>query len=367
MNPASLIRKRDLQRPLPSGNELRILAVQIAGIGDLILATPALDALHERYPEAKIDIVTSPRSADLLQGHPSIDDIYAFDVSRFRNPIALLLPGALADLRIQLKPLRDVRYDLLVSLHNISSFRGAFTLGLLMRSLEIPFWVGRNTDGRMPLFDRELRESLKDPVPEPMTKLRLVGLLDAKPDPRPLSIAIGQNERAKARDLLGQKHKWAAIMPGCDDPNRRWPTERFSDVARQLADKGFRIVLLGGPGEETVGAEVAAAAKERTLNLVGKLGLKTMAAVLQLCSVAITNNTGPMHIAAAAGVPIVALFAPVHVERYRPWAAKETVRVLFTENSSLTGGGPDAIRMALQDINVEQVIAAVDELTGTGR
>ncbi len=346
---------------LAEGRPPRLLAVQIAGIGDLVLATPALSALRDRYPEARIDLLTSPRAADLLAGHPVLNDVYSFDIGRFRNPLSLLAPGALYELRRQARPLRAIRYDALLSLNNVSTRRGALTLGLLLRSLEAPVWVGRNTDGKMPLFDGEVRETLADPVPETLTKLKVAAQLGADPSPRPLVLPVSREERERALRMLGEPGEWAAILPGANVPQKRWPVERFVEVASALSARGLKILVLGSGDDRDAAAHVEHAVGAK--NLAGKTSLREIVALLQACRVVVTNDTGPMHIAAAVGTPLVALFASVNVQRFRPWTADSRCRTLTSPcGSEYPESDPRAMAASLRCVTVAEVLGAVEEM-----
>lgn len=353
-----ILRKPENSRHLPKGDSPRILLLQIAGIGDLLLATPALDALRERYPNARIDLLASDRSAPLLAGHPSLHEVYALKVSAIRQPLS---PSAWRQFAGVIGPLQKNGYDALVSLHNVATARGAWTMALLMSALKAPLWVGRNSDGRFPLFDLQLEESLHDPVPEPLTKLRVVQLLGADPAPRPLSLPLTAETRARAKELLSGAERWAALMPGCEDSFRRWPLERFAGVAAELKTRGFTVAALGGSDDKTLCDAVADASDG--ISFAGQLSLLESAAVLQRCHAAVSNNTGTMHLAAAVSTPLVALFAPGHVARYRPWMDHSRVVVLGEEEGAVPGDMPaSAMRQALQRINVQQVLEAVERL-----
>ncbi len=357
-----LHRKRPGARP-PGGESPRLLVVQIAGIGDLVLATPALDALRERYPGARLDVVASPRAADLLAGHPSVNTVHSFDILRYRNPASLISPAAAGSLKHELRPLREARYDALLSMNRVATARGGWTLGLLFRALHVPLWVGRNTEGRAPYFDLEVRERDADGVPEALVRLRVAALLGADASPRSANLAVGAEERARAEELLPGAAAWAAVLPGANVADKRWPADRFAEVARHLAGRGLRVLVFAGPGEEECARHVAAAAGEAGLDLTGRITLREAAALLQRMRVVVTNDTGPMHIAAAVGAPVVALFGPTDVRRFRPWAAVERVRLVlpdpFTDPEELPD---DPRRRRMEAISTAAVIAAAEDL-----
>jgi heptosyltransferase-2 len=111
-----------------------------------------------------------------------------------------------------------------------------------------------------------------------------------------------------------------ALFPGAKAESRRWPAGRFSALAGRLADRGCRVLVLGGPGEEGLTEAVAAAgaAKGNCLDLGGRTNLSGLARVLASCDALVTNDTGPMHLAAALGTPVVALEGPADVQQTRP-------------------------------------------------
>ncbi len=328
MNPLRFFRAVNPDKTLPRHHPPRILAVQIAGIGDLVLATPTLTALRERFPDARIDVLTSPRAVDLLLGHPAVNRILGFDIERFRDPRSLKQPGTLRSLRREIIPIRENRYDALLSLNNISTTRGAYTLGFLFHALNIQMWVGRNTDKRAPYFDRSVKDISAAPVPEAISKLHVAGLLGASLTLRPLSLGLNDQDINLAKSQLVHEGPWAAIQPGANVPLKMWPPERFAEVGRYLQTKGFSIVILGGPGDAETAQRVSEGLDTPALNLAGQLSLRETASVLSLMRIVVTNDTGPMHIAAAVGAPLVAVYGPSNSRRYRPWAPKERFRLL---------------------------------------
>lgn len=339
----------------------RFLVVQIAGIGDLVLATPVLDALKERYPECRMIVLTSPRAGTLLASHPSVDELFEFDISRFRNPLVLRSKGARKKLLAQLEPLKERNFDAILSLNNVSTVRGGFTIGGLFR-LVAPsaFWAGRNTDGRAPYFDGSVDERSRDPRPEALTKLAVAKHVGVDAIPRALSLPLGKAELAKARELLGEK-KWIAMMPGANVAAKQWPVDRFANVAEYFAAKGYSFALLGGPDERYTGELIEKVVGARALNLMGDLDLRETAAVLHHCTLAITNDTGPMHMAAAVGCPIVALFCSLNIKRYRPWMAENAYRALTTEPEA-NPASETGMRQSVRGVTSEMVIEAAEDL-----
>ena len=121
--------------------------------------------------------------------------------------------------------------------------------------------------------------------------------------------------------------RWIALQPGARWWNKRWPVDRFAALARRLLamDESIGIVVLGGSDDRPLGAAIAVAAGSRCLDLTGQLSLPGMVEWLRRCEVLVTNDTGPMHVAVALGLPVVALFGPTEPSRTGPYRQPESV------------------------------------------
>ncbi len=369
MNLVKFLHRPNPKKSLPSGRAPKILIVQIAGIGDLVLATPAIDALREAFPSARIDLLTSPRSTDLLASLKTIDIIYSFDIEKFRNPLSIRVLSALAVFKAQILPLRRNKYDAIISMNNVSSTRGGLTIGLLFQAISAKLWVGRNTNNRAPYFDLALIESSSDPVPEALTKLNLVAKLGASPAPRAAQLPISSDDRTKASELLKDGAEWVAIIPGANYEAKAWPEDGFSGVSSAVLKRGLSVVLLGGPGDaqRALSVENSVTSKGKILNLVGKLSLVETAAVLQQTVLTVTNDTGPMHIAAAVGSPLVVIYGPSNSTRYQPWAPEDKKTVIhhrFPCNPCDYHVCPKA-EWCMDAATTTEVLEAVDTILGS--
>ncbi len=166
-----------------------------------------------------------------------------------------------------------------------------------------------------------------------------------------------------------------ALFPGANGESRRWPTSRFAELAARLAARDREVLVLGGPGEEVLTGEVAGsgAVKGSCTDLGGRTDLRQLAAVLSKCDVLVTNDTGPMHLAAALGRPLVALEGPADVSQTRPLGSRVRLVGRFdlpcvpcVKNSCPRSGRgtvlPDADRECMRLITVDEVERAVEEL-----
>lgn len=299
----------------------RILLVQLADIGDLILTTPALDALREALPDAHLTLLTTAHAAPVIPDG-MVDVVITFDRSQFNSSRALLRPDNLW----RVAQLRRGGYDTVVFFHHFTLRLGTLKFWLIAKAAGVRHRLGlQNGNGWF----------LTDSVPDDGFGARhqaaywlsLVGLLGADESPRPARVAVDQTP-----DL----HPKAADRPrvvihagsGGYSLARRWEPEGFARVADRLhAERSADVVLVGGKDDDS--AAVKDAMTVAPQDVTGKTTLPGLAGLLQTADLFIGADSGVMHLAAAAGAPIVALFGPSNESAWCPW---------------MPGGGVDVVR-----------------------
>ncbi|MSR20982.1 MAG: glycosyltransferase family 9 protein [Gemmatimonadetes bacterium] len=249
----------------------------------------------------------------------------------------------------------------------------AFSAAWLLRCGGVGHLRGTATDGRSVL----LRERVSPDVLRPHHRINAYKLLldqDAGGEPRLHRLSPSPERRERWRAAVGATRPVIGIFPGSNAPARRWPTERFAAVARALAARGIRIVVMGGAGEAGLTALVAGAA-DTALDVGGRTDLADLAALLSLCDLVVTNDTGPMHLAGAVGTPTVSLWGPSDPNEVRQVGASDarvTGAVLPCKpcrrnHCGRRGRGTvlaDAHGECMRLIEVEAVLAAVESEFG---
>lgn len=330
------------QRPIPPPR--RILVVRLFALGDMLNITPALRALRERYPEARIDVLATRGGAVGLARSPYVDDVLLFDKSLFDRVSGSLSPRAmLAGLRFAIE-LRHRRYDTLVLLHHLVTGWGT------LKYLTLAWWSGSTTragldNGRGWFLTHRVQDRGFGAIDERRYWLAVVAALDAHSiDDRPHFTVTEADRAAGARLLAAMDGQGAgpivAIHPtnGSYAPGRQWPPERFAAVADQLAcEWGARIVLVGT--EEAVIGRVAALMAAPVLDLSGRTDLPTLAGVLEQAALLIGNDSSVGHLAAALGVRTLVLFGPSNDRAWAPWG---TARVVLPADETALPTLPDA-------------------------
>lgn len=333
------------------GSPRRIMVRMPNWIGDAVMAIPALMAIRQRFPAAELTVVANPLVAELFVCHPGCDRVIRFDKRA--------APG-LAGLWRFSRQLRGERFELAFLLQN------ALAAAAMALFAGIPRRAGYRTDGRGLLLTDgvpavEKKHGLHH-VDYYLQMLETLGIAAAGRQPR---LALTAAEEARAEELLGPGD-WLAINPGASyGAAKRWLPERFAEVADALAGEfGLRVVLTGGPGEREIGADIEQGMHTRPVNLIGTTAVRELLAVLARCRLVVTNDSGPMHVAAAFGVPLVAVFGPTdhtttspvgehfRIVRSPADCAPCMLRECPTDHRCMTG------------VSAGQVIAAARELLG---
>lgn len=312
----------------------RILVVQLGnGIGDVLNSTPAIRALRERYPAARLDALVTRTGAKVLAGSPHLDRVLTFDKTLFDRVGGLLSPRALlAGWRFALT-LRARRYDTLVLLHHLVTPWGTLKYAVLALWSGAPVRVGLDNGRGWFLTDRATDRGF-GAVNERRYWLEVAAVLGAtSADDRP-ELVIDAADRRAGRALI------EAARPRRDQPvvvlhagsgaygqSRQWPAARFAAVADRLAaDCGALIALAGGPDAAETNAAVRAAMRADALDLTGRTpSLATLGGVLLAADLVIANDSSVGHLAAALGTPTLSLFGPSNDRAWAPYGATRVV------------------------------------------
>ena len=282
-------------------------------IGDAVMCEPALSAVRALFPAARIALLVKPSIAELFAGHPACDEIVLYD-SRARHA------GLSGKWRLS-KDLKREGYDLAVL------FQNAFEAAFLAWLSGIPRRYGYATDGRGWLLTDPVAVADQSKAAHQtryyVDLLRPLGWDGQARAPR-LVVSDSESQAIEQRLAaagIGSSERLIGLNPGSTYGGaKRWLPERFADVADRLASShSARIVIVGAAGEEILGQTIAGAMRTKAIVLSGRTSIRELMAVVQRCHLFLTNDTGPMHIAAALGVPVVAIFGPTNSRTTSPW------------------------------------------------
>lgn len=305
----------------------RILVVKLADIGDVLTGTPALRALRETYPNARIDVLVTPNSADALRGSTLVNELVMFDKFQFDRPIDAFRPTALiASIRLARK-LRRARYDVVLILHHLTLRFGRLKYAALALVPGAKIRAGLD-NGHGWFYNRKATDAGFGAQHEVEYWLRVAGTIGARTDDLRLEAPYSLDAERWADELLTEwaaecgEERFAVIHPGSGGYSlaRRWPAERFARVAETLRDRHKMGIVFVGTTTDGVD-ELLSHYDGPALNLAGRTDLHQLAAILRQATLFIGADSGVMHIATAAGAPAVAIFGPSNDAAWGPWTA----------------------------------------------
>lgn len=312
-------------------------------VGDAVMSVPALRELRRLFPRARLTLATRPWAEGIFAGADFIDDFLVINNSS----------GKMSAVFREAREWRARRFDLAVL------FPNSFAPALVAALARVPLRVGYATQGRAAfLTHRVAVPEWRAQRHEVFYYLNLVAELERKlygtttvesrePDTslyvtdarvREAQLLLGENGARPGRPLV-------AVCPGSTNSRaKRWPAERFAAVADMLIERtGAEVILIGAAEELEISLEVAGHMRARAVVLTGRTDLAQTAAVLKASGLLVTNDTGPAHIAAAVGCPVVVIFGPTNPVTTRP----------FSERAEVVRRPPDCAPCMLRDCPID--------------
>lgn len=342
----------------------KLLCVRLDNMGDVLMTTPALHALKERWPECSLTLLTSRASAALGPFLPDIDEVLAYDAPWMKHE----QPDPAADQDI-LHALREAGFDaaIIFTVYSQSPLPAA----LLCRLAGIPRVLAHCRENPYRLLTDWQRETEPEGGirHEVQRQLDLVGHVGAAGHERRLQFRTRDEDRSSlgaklAGSTLHGAATWMVAHCGATAASRRYPVEHFARVFELLGDRAGPIVLTGDASEcELARSVVRACAPQLPLvDMTGKLSFGEFACLLEQANLLLSNNTGPVHLAAALGTPVVDLYALTNPQ-HTPWRVPQ--RVLYHDvpcKWCYRSICPEQHHQCLRGVAPERVCASVLEL-----
>lgn len=302
----------------------RILLIKPSSLGDVVHALPTLAALRRRFPDRHIAWLVEEEVAGVILGHPLLDRVLVSGRKRWQR--ALRRPGSLMPvLREALsfaRELRAGRYDLVIDL------QGLLKSGLLLPLTRARYRVGfakAREGGRLFLTHAVV---CPDGLHAVDRYLLCASLLGAEKEPVEFFLPTAPSDEARAESLLAQVGPGPRVVlhAGARWRTKLWEPEQFAGLGDLLAEKlGAAILLTGSEADVPLTRRIGALMRSRPVELAGRTGLKELAALLKRVELMVTVDSGPMHMAAALGTPLVALFGPTDPRRTGPYGGDPVI------------------------------------------
>ncbi len=331
----------------------RRLAILVPNwIGDAVMSEPAIRAVHEAWPHLEMTAIGRPAPLVAYAGHPAIAETIALDD------------------RGMLGPWTAGRRVAATGADAVLLLRGSFRSGLVALASGRRVRIGVARDGRRPLLTHAVPRPDHDGRPRPTLDLyaALVAPLGVEVSPGATPrIHPPPTERSRVEAILAELPRpLLGMVPGGSKTAKRWPPERFAEVARLCGDRIGGVALFGGPEERAVLSAVVDALGEDGPPVVdlaaAGMGLAALPAAIGACDALLTNDTGPRHLAIAQGLPVVSLFGPTDHRWTIVPGARERMLIAepFLDDDHIADRHPKACR--IDRIPVDDVVHAVRAL-----
>jgi heptosyltransferase-1 len=339
-----------------------ILLIKPSSLGDIVMALPALSALRRSFPRARITWLIRPVFAPLIAGHPHLDEIIHFDRNKLAK--AWYCPFAMKALASLIADLRGRHFDAVLDLQG------------LLRSASLA-WASGCKQRFGPVWGREFAHHFyTTTVPRHADWVHVVDyymkIIEAMGgSDRGVEFVLPEKPAAveAVAALLSQhdlaRDRYAVLIPGSAQVSKCWPAERFAALADRLSsDHRLSIVATGGSAESAMVEQIQSHARCRIVNLAGRTSLPELVEVLRSARLVVSNDTGPGHIAAALGKPLVMMFSWSNPLRVGPYGRSECIVGcdIATRGLAIKSTNP---AHAITHITLDEVYArAAAQLTG---
>lgn len=343
-----------------------LLCVRLDGLGDLIMTGPAMRALRESQRGRRLTLLASPAGATAVALLSEVDEVITYEAPWMKATPMRVDSGVDHAL---LARLRRERFDAAVIFTVYS--QNPLPAALFCYLADIPLRLAYCRENPYQL----LTDWVREPEPEAGVRhevqrhLDLVATIGCRPRHERLSVLIPPQARALVRAVLAESvaMPYVVVHPGASAPSRRYPAESFVKVADGLAEQGLSVVFTGDDAERDLIQGIQRQMRSPSVSLAGRLTLQELCALLAEAPLLVSNNTGPVHLAAAVGTPVVDLYALTNPQ-HTPWQVAS--RVLFHDvgckycyKSVCPAGHHDCLRQ----VRPEAVISAACELLAEGR
>ena len=330
---------------------MNFLIVRLGALGDIIHAVPAAAALRAAFPASRIDWLVDGRHRPMIDLVTVVD--HAVVLERSSIPGWMDVAGRM----------RQVRYDVAIDLQGLLKSALLARASGAARVLGFSIWHLREKTAR-PFYSETSRDEVPSGEPDHVIykNLRLLRALGVTETRIRFPLAdVESRALADVRTTLGGDRPFALINPGAAWPNKRWPPERYGELAAFLRDvRGLPSFVLWGPGEEGLaGAVVEASAG--AARVAPPTGIPDLLALSRAASLMISGDTGPLHLAAAAGTPTISLFGPTDPHRNGPWSADDVAISRFGACGCHYERRCRKASWCLESIEVAEVTAAIQQ------
>ena len=291
----------------------KVLIVKPSSLGDVVHSLPFLSALHECFPFAEIDWVIAKGIEGILEGNPLVSKLWVIDKDKWKK--VGRIPGTISELGRLARALKTEQYDIVIDL------QGLLRSGLITKATRAPVRIGfaEAREGSSLFYTHRVKSGRDLHAVDRYLKVaRALGFEERDVRfPMPL---VRESERIE--QFKGKVGDYAVIVAGARWNTKRWPAEQFARLAASL---DMTSVVVGGAADRDLSKAIEKQSKGKAISMAGETGIDDLIWLIRGARLMISNDSGPMHIAAACGIPVVAIFGPTNPGRTGPYGPNNIV------------------------------------------
>ena len=338
-----------------------ILIVRTDRIGDVVLTTPVIRALRGTYPDSRISMLVAPATRELVDGNICLDEVLVDDRKGGHK-------GLFGFIKL-VHGLRSRKFDCVFVLHtkrrtNLTCFLSKIPVRIGYKNNKFGFLLNRPVSDTRHKGEKHEAQYCLDVLKEIGIECHDVDLdLPVKED------ALRWVDQFRREHEISENERMIALHPGASDPAKRWPENRFAELADALAARyRAKIVMIGAYDTDGTVRKVISLGKSKAVNMAGQTTVGQLAGLLMKCDLLVSNDSGPVHVAAGVGTPVVSIFTRnqpgINPARWRPLGEKtRVVSVLPSQNSGISFKKAHPLEMEYSElIPTKAVLEAVDSL-----
>ncbi len=305
-----------------TANLMKILVIKPSSLGDIIHALPFLHTIKESFPDSTVDWVISTPLKGILEGNPLINELILFNKDAWKN--IKRFRKTLSEMSTLKKQLQLKHYTVVVDLQGLlrSGLIAFFTPAMKKIGFADAREGGRYFYNKKVAVRRDTHA-----VDKCLEAAKAVG---ANVKKVVFPVYITDTARSRVKTLLEEIDEYIILVPSARWETKRWPPEKFAALTKKIS---LPCIITGSTGDERMAGKIMDAASKQTINLAGKTGLKELAALIAGAQAVVSNDSGPMHIAAALDIPTVALFGPTDPLKTGPygWQKNRKLNVITSD------------------------------------
>ncbi|MFZ5997243.1 MAG: lipopolysaccharide heptosyltransferase II [Nitrospirota bacterium] len=331
----------------------KVLIIKPSSLGDVVHSLPFLDAMNETFRTAEIHWVIARGLEGLLDSHPMVHKLWIINKDQWKN--VRRIKGTVTEVRELFRALRNERFDITVDL------QGLLRSGLITRATLAPIRVGfgEAREGSGLFYTHKVTGGREIHAVDRYLKIAAALGCEIKAVRFPLPLI---KESKKVQLLKEEMGSYAVIVPGARWMTKRWPARRFGTIASFLP---MRSVVIGALSDAEMGKEIESASGGKAWSMAGKTDLKELISIIRGARLAITNDSGPMHIAAACGIPVVAIFGPTNPVRTGPYGKNNAILQTDAVCAPCYKKSCKTMR-CMDDVTIERVLKAINSVMRNG-